>query len=403
MKVPRQIAVWGMVAAVSLAALTFALVRQNKDVRQRSALQVRTNSLAGSEVFREKGCGTCHGPNAAGTSSGPALRQRESLSGLPQLVTAMWNHAPRMWEEMRARRLDYPTLNYEETSQLIAYLYISGYEDNGGDAERGRALFERDQCVRCHATDGSKNGGPALKSIAQPGDPLAWTQGLWNHASAMRNKMTAEGIPWPRFQPSDMRDLFAYVRHAGVGADDPAELQGDPDRGWRLFQQKGCISCHAVSSESSRVGPNFGPERPLPPSFSEFGAAMLNHFPQMENAVQHENADLPTFNNHEMTDVAVFLYTLHYLEPTGSPQIGKSIFAWRGCSRCHGDNAEGTREGPALRGRGRAYTAARLATDLWGHGARMNENARRDGQTWPTLQSSDIGHLLTFLNVSPEK
>lgn len=399
---PRQIAVWGMVAAISLAVLTFALVRQNKDVRQRSALQVRTNSLAGSEVFREKGCGACHGPNAAGTSSGPALRQRQSLSGLPQLVTAMWNHAPRMWEEMRARRLEYPTLSYEETSQLIAYLYISGYEDNGGDPERGRALFERDQCVRCHATDAGTGGGPALKSIAEPGDPLAWTQALWNHASAMRNKMTSAGIPWPHFQPSDMRDLFAYVRRAG-GANDAAELQGDPDRGWRLFQQKGCISCHAVSSESTRVGPNLGPERPLPPSFSEFGAAMLNHFPQMEHAVQHENADLPTFNNQEMTDVAVFLYTLHYLEPTGSPQIGKSIFAWRGCSRCHGDNAEGTREGPALRGRGRAYTAARLATDLWGHGARMNENARRDGQTWPALQVSDIGHLLTFLNVSPEK
>ncbi|HZU43274.1 MAG TPA: c-type cytochrome [Terriglobales bacterium] len=401
MKVPRQIAVWGMVAAVSLAALTFALVRQNKDVRQRSALQVRTSSLAGSEVFREKGCGACHGPNATGTPSGPALRQRQSLSGLPQLVTAMWNHAPRMWEKMRARGLEYPALSYEDTSQIISYLYISGYADNGGDPDRGRALFARDQCVRCHTA--TKSSGPELKRLAEAGDPLAWTQALWNHASEMRNKMTAEGITWPRFQPSDMRDLFAYVRHAGGSGDQPAELRGDPDRGWRLFQQKGCISCHAVSSEATRMGPNLGPERPLPPTFSEFGAAMLNHFPQMENAVERENSDLPRFEDHEMTDVAVFLYTLHYLEPTGSPQIGKSVFAWRGCSRCHGDNAEGTREGPALRGRGRAYTAARLATDLWGHGARMYENSRRDGQAWPALQSSDIGHLLTFLNVSPEK
>ncbi len=401
MKIPRQIAVWALLAVISLAALALALVRQSKDVRRRSALQVQTNSAAGSELFRSKGCGTCHGANAAGTSSAPALRQRQSLSGLPQLVSAMWNHAPRMWEEMRARQLDYPSLSYEETSQLIAYLYISGYADNGGDPARGEALFERDQCIRCHA--GEKGGGPALRSIADAGDPLAWTQALWNHASVMRDKMTAQKIPWPRFQPSDMRDLFAYVRHARNSADNPAELQGDPDRGWKLFQQKGCVSCHALSSDSSRIGPNLGPERPLPPTFSEFGAAMLNHFPEMQNAVQRESADLPRFDGHDMTDVAVFLYTLHYLEPTGSPQIGKSIFAWRGCSRCHGDDAEGTRDGPALRGRGRPYTAARLATDLWAHGARMYENGQKDGQTWPALQTSDIGHLLTFLNVSPDR
>ncbi len=383
--------------------MTFALRRENKEVRRRSALQVQTSSSAGSEVFRAKGCAACHGPNAAGTPSGPALRQRQSLSGLPQLVTAMWNHAPRMWEEMRARQFDYPTLSYEETSQLIAFLYISGYADNGGDPTRGQSLFETDHCGRCHASDPpAQGGGPALKSIADAGDPLAWTQALWNHASAMRNRMTAQGIPWPRFQPSDMRDLFAYVRHAGNMNDGFSELKGDPDRGWLLFQQKGCIACHAVSSGSQRIGPNLGPERPLPPTFSEFGAAMLNHFPQMQSAVQKENSNLPRFDDHEMTDLAVFLYTLHYLEPTGSPQIGKSVFAWRGCSRCHGENAEGTREGPTLRGRGRAYTAARLATDLWAHGARMYENSRRDGQTWPSLQTSDIGNLLTFLNVSPE-
>ena len=231
----------------------------------------------------------------------------------------------------RARNLEYPTLTYEETAQLIAYLYVSGYDVyNGGDATRGRVLFEKNQCVRCHSSEPARRAGPALKSIANADDPLAWTQALWNHASAMHKGMRAQGISWPRFQPSDMRDLFAYVRTVSHVGDDPAELNGDPDRGWKLFQQKGCIACHSLSAEANRIGPDLGPERPLPPTFSEFGAAMLNHFPQMEHAVHKQNGDLPRFENHEMTDVAVFLYTLHYLEPTGSPQIGKSIFAWRG-------------------------------------------------------------------------
>lgn len=403
MKVPRPLAIWSVVALSSVVVLAFALWRQNKDVRRRSSLRVATSTAAGSEVFQAKGCATCHGPNAAGTPAGPALRQSRSLASLPQLVTAMWNHAPRMWEEMRVKNLEYPTLTYEETSHLIAYLYISGYADNNGDEARGQALFETNQCGRCHNSEPARQGGPTLRSIADAGDALTWTQALWNHSSAMRSRMRAQGIPWPRFQPSDMRDLFAYVRKAGNVKEDASELHGDPDRGWQLFQQKGCITCHSISSETSRIGPNLGPERALPPTFSEFGAAMLNHFPQMENAVHKEKADLPIFENHEMSDVAVFLYTLHYLEPTGSPQIGKSIFAWRGCSRCHGDNGEGTRLGPALRGRGRAYTAARVATDLWAHGERMYESNRKDGQDWPTLQNSDIGHLLTFLNLSPEQ
>jgi cytochrome c553 len=130
---------------------------------------------------------------------------------------------------------------------------------------------------------------------------------------------------------------------------------------------------------------------------------MLNHLPNMEKALASHEAQLPHFENHDVADIAVFLYSLHYLEPTGSLQVGKSVFAWRGCNRCHGDNGEGTASGPALRGRGHAYTAVRLATALWAHGGRMYQSAQKSDQAWPALHDSDIGHLLTFLNTAPEQ
>ena len=117
--------------------------------------------------------------------------------------------------------------------------------------------------------------------------------------------------------------------------------------------------------------------------------------------MQVERTEMPRFDAHDVTDMAVFLYSLHYLEPSGSPLVGKSVFAWRGCSRCHGQEAQGTAAGPPLRGGRQAYTAVRLATDLWRHGGRMYHDGRQQGQPWPTLQDSDIGHLLTFLNLSP--
>lgn len=376
---------------------------QSRQLAKSRAAQVASTPAAGSMVFRDKGCASCHGTTAAGSDSGPALRQSGSLSTLPRLVTAMWNHAPRMWEAMQARRLAYPNFTYEETSQVVTYLYVSGYADNGGNSERGAKLYQERRCALCHVDVGTKGKGPRLALISASDDPLLWMQALWNHAGAMRARMQAMGIVWPEFQASDLRDLHSYLRQANSsGNTDPPDIAGDPDRGWAVFQQKGCLRCHALSPEHAQIGPSLGPEHKLPPTFSEFGAALLNHFPQMQNAVQTRDSQLPQLDGSDIADIAVFLYSLHYLEPSGSPQVGKSVFAWRGCSRCHGDNAQGTASAPGLRGRGQTYTSIRLATDLWRHGARMYQDNARDGQPWPQLQESDVGHLLTFLNTSPD-
>lgn len=405
MKIPRPLAIWGTAALVSLVGLGLAMRRQNHEIRSRIAVQVAAKPVLGSAVFRDKGCTNCHGVSGAGTEFGPSLRNRRSLTSLPRLVIAMWNHAPHMWREMDAKQLPYPALSYRETSQLMTYLYISGYVDEGGDVERGERLFAERKCAACHKQQpGEEANAPSLTDISDAEDPLSWTQALWNHASRMQAKMQTSAMPWPKFQGSDMRDLFAYVRHVrNLSDDDPPDVSGDPDHGWMLFQQKDCIRCHSLSSETDRLGPALGTDHSLPPTLSEFGAALLNHIPNMETAMEAQKLSFPRFENHDVADIAVFLYSLHYLEPTGSPQVGKSLFAWRGCGHCHGDDGEGTSSGPALRGRGHTYTAARLATALWGHGGRMYESARKQEQPWPTLQDSDIGHLLTFLNTSPEQ
>jgi mono/diheme cytochrome c family protein len=231
-KVPRQLVIWATAALVSLLALGIIVQRQHRDVQRRVAVQVATTPQSGAAVFRGKGCANCHGPSGAGTSSGPSLRDSRSLTSLPRLVTAMWNHAPRMWEVMTEKRLPYPTLSYEETSQLVTYLYISGYADNHGDVERGEQLFLERKCSECHSRDTSAENAPSLIAISDANDPLSWTQALWNHAPAMQRKMQSTGMAWPKFQASDMRDLFAYVQHIRNQPDNPPDISGDPDRGW---------------------------------------------------------------------------------------------------------------------------------------------------------------------------
>jgi mono/diheme cytochrome c family protein len=404
----REFALWVAIAAAALALLAAILRVQHTTTQNRWATVVATKPAQGNAVFREKGCANCHGDNAGGGPHGPALRQRAAT--LPQLVTAMWNHAPRMYEAMKDARVSYPTLSYDETGQLVAYLYLAGYSDEPGDAAHGRELFVTKHCVRCHTSEG--NGvAPKVQALAHGDSPITWTQTLWNHASGMDTSLRRMGLSWPHFQANELRDLFAYVRQEGGRSGSEMMVPAaDPDRGWQVFQAKYCINCHAlkntresaamnVSSPAQRpVGPVLGSDGKLPPTFSQFGEAMLNHFPDMHRAMSSVGQAPPRFESQEMVDLAVFLYSLHYLEPSGSPHVGGSIFGWRGCADCHGARAEGTERGPALRGTGQTYTAVRLATDLWKHGAKMYEQSRKAGQTWPMLQESDVGDLLSFLN-----
>ena len=331
---------------------------------------------------------------------GPDLGRRESAqSSLPQLVTAMWNHAPQMWERMRSDRIAYPDLSYDDVAQLLAYLYMSRHVDDAGDPARGRELFASKGCIRCHAVRGVGGRiGPDLAAANDLTGPMEWTQALWNHASGMRQATEREGIAWPRFEGHELRDLYAFARQSSSTRSVP---QGDPSRGWQVFQQKSCTGCHSIHVADQLEGPNFGPEQQLPETFTELGGAMVSHSPQMEKAMARQGITRPQLSAQEMTDVFAFLYSLRYVEPGGSPHVGASVFSWRGCSRCHGEQGEGTGRAPALRGR--TYNSITLAVALWHHGQKMYAQTRQLGIGWPTLTESDVGDLLAFLNSPPEE
>jgi cytochrome c2 len=304
-----------------------------------------------------------------------------------------------MWERMRADGVSYPTLSYNDVAQLLAYLYMSRHVDDPGDPARGHELFTSKGCVRCHAVDGVGGKiGPDLAAASDLTGPMEWTEALWNHASGMRQAAEREGIAWPQFQGHELRDLYAFVRQNSPH--DPVP-HGDPARGWQVFQQKSCTGCHSIRAADQMEGPNLGPEQPLPETFTELGGTMVSHSPLMEQAMTRQGIARPQLSAQEMTDVFAFLYSLRYVDPAGSPHVGASVFKWRGCSRCHGENAEGTARAPGLRGR--TYNSISLAVALWRHGHEMYSETQSVGVGWPTLVESDVGDLLAFLNSPPEE
>lgn len=396
-QVPIHLIVWALLAVVAVLAFTGAVVTQGRRAKERWSLFLAGSPQQGSLVFREKGCIRCHSVNGEGGKVGPDLGRRKPVqSSLPQLVTAMWNHAPQMWARMRADGVPYPSLSYDDVAQLLAYLYMSRHVDDPGDPIQGRELFRNKGCVRCHAVHGvGGRVGPDLAEASDLSGPMEWTRALWNHSAGMHEATELHGIAWPQFQGHELRDLYAFVRQNNSTASVP---HPDPARGWQTFQRKSCTGCHSIRATDQLEGPSFGPERRLPETFTELGGEMVSHSPQMEKAMERQGVTRPELSAQEMTDIFAFLYSLRYVEPAGSPHVGASVFAWRGCSRCHGEDAEGTERAPALRGR--TYNSIALAVALWRHGQKMYAQTHQVGLGWPTLTESDVGDLLAFLNSS---
>jgi cytochrome c2 len=392
---------WLALAVLALLALAGVLIHQDRHTLLRWSVFLSTNPQEGSAIFREKGCIHCHAVNGVGGKIGPDLgAEGDRPSGLAFLVTAMWNHAPPMWARMRAERFSYPTLSYEETAQLVAFLYMASRMDGPGDAQRGRLLFTSKGCSSCH----SRTGKNSLGESGAAASLMTWTTALWSHAPAMQDALQKAGEAWPELEGSDLNDLFAYARgSAGQPDTEPQQYPGDPERGWQVFQTASCNSCHSLKVEElrSRTGPRPGnwPAR----TFAQAGALMWNHVPGMLRVMREQGIAYPQLTKEEMTDLIAFVYSLRYYDPPGSPVVGKSVFTWRGCSVCHGEAAQGTSIAPALRGRGRDYNSISLATALWRHGQKMFRTAQQTGVGWPTLEESDIGDLLAFLNSPIER
>lgn len=399
----KQFLFWIVAALVATAGLTVVLISEDRLTATRNATYVIGIPEKGAALFfGEKHCSICHSVNGTGGRVAPDLSgRRPGTPAMGWLATVLWNHAPGMWRQMRSVKS--PQLNQEEMAHILAFLYQVATDDRPGDASAGQRVFSAKGCGHCHAV-GSSGGklGPELTSPAASGDGVAWVHAMWNHAQSMIDPITKELGQWPQFTGKEMNDLIAYVNGGGpakrpAGADQKA-LRGSAERGWQVFQAK-CIQCHSVRGQGGHVGPELGPDHgDLPQSTAQFAAVLWNHAPAMLRQVREAGMTAPTLKNDEITDVLRFLTSLRYFEPAGSPFLGERVFAERGCAQCHGPKADGTREGPRLGSGGTTLTTVSLTAALWSHGPAMRARAEHLGIPWPSLEATDMGDLISFLN-----
>jgi cytochrome c len=255
------------------------------------------------------------------------------------------------------------------------------------DSERGAALFESLNCVRCHSVNGK--GGRIGTDLGRLADrnftPASLAATMWNHAPTMWGAMRASDIRAGDLDEQAAADLFAYFYSARF-----FELPGDAARGKRVLEQD-CARCHGLKSATE---PGIAPvmEWKCVNTPFELVERMWNHLPRMQAVAAAKRTTLPQLSGQDLVDLLVYVRHLpqsRESEPgfqTTSGTDGPSLFKSKGCEGCH-------KTGSALAARIRGRTLTEIGAAMWNHGPAM----RAAGAPSAHFESGEMRELLSYL------
>mgnify|MGYP002813480008 CR=1 FL=1 len=170
----------------------------------------------GERLFASRGCVDCHGVKGSGGPVGPALGGKRIYPSLFEFAAAMWNKGPIMVREMQRRGVTVPPLQADELAAIVGFLYSVDYFAGPGDPRRGEEIVKAKGCSDCHSIAGK--GGRVAPDFAKSGglnEPANVVAAMWNHGTAMEQKMRDEKLSWPVFKGDEMAQVVGYLQALG--------------------------------------------------------------------------------------------------------------------------------------------------------------------------------------------
>ncbi len=212
---------WPTFANEEIIDLTNYLRVLRKDSHPRGTYFPPGNPVSGKVLFAKKGCTRCHSVDGKGGNVGPDIAQIDLSKSVTEIAGLMWNHGADMMTALQTEKMAWPQFQGDEMGDVIAYLYSVSFVRNGGDAIRGREVFEAKGCANCHTQKGGeKPPGPALLAMARISSPIQMSQVMWNHAPEMEATMTEMALEWPEFDQTEMADLYEFLARLKNSAPD---------------------------------------------------------------------------------------------------------------------------------------------------------------------------------------
>ncbi|MCK5345770.1 MAG: c-type cytochrome, partial [Candidatus Heimdallarchaeota archaeon] len=174
------------------------------------------------------------------------------------------------------------------------------------------------------------------------------------------------------------------------------ELPSNPLKGRIVFEEKGCIECHAISGYGGTVGPDLS-RKHYYGSFLELASIIWNHIPQMDRKYRQLRVDRPNFTQAEMLNLIGFLYYLRYLGEPGSVASGKRLLKSKGCMVCHEVSGSGGDLGPDFAQIQQYASPLYIVQAMWNHVPAMQEKIEELKMKYPTLTGKEIVDISSYI------
>lgn len=173
-------------------------------------------------------------------------------------------------------------------------------------------------------------------------------------------------------------------------------LPQNPLKGQIVFEEKGCVECHAISGYGGTAGPDLSKEQYFG-SVLELASIIWNHAPQMNRKFRQMRMDRPVLSETEMMDLFGFLYYLRYLGEPGGVAKGMKLLETKGCIKCHRVAGQGGTVGPDLDQVQRYAAPLYMVQAMWNHGPAMQEEIIKSRIPYPALTGQDVIDIAAYL------
>jgi len=344
------------------------------------AATIPMDSQRGDKLFESQGCVQCHKLKGQGGSTAPDLGRVLDRAYTPaELASAMWNHAPTMWAKIQSGAVKVGDLDQQMAADLFASFYSARYFETPGDAARGKRLFAEKSCTNCHGLNTSPNAqAKPVNQWQSISDPVALVGAMWNHSPAMWSELSRKKIPWPALTPQDLSDLLVYLRNVSPAMRSAVSTFQitEGENGARLFESKGCLTCHKSQQTSNATV-----------TLTGVAAAMWNH-------ASFLHLEPPRLDSGEMREVLSYYWAKPFFDNTGDAVKGRRLFASKHCVDCH----VGGGPGPNLQDKAGTWNGITMVSALWRHGPAMLSEMKQKKITWPVFRAGEMPDLIAYIN-----
>jgi len=195
--------------------------------------------------------------------------------------------------------------------------------------------------------------------------------------------------------------MVALLVAEGVASAQAYIPSGNPRRGAIVFAERGCLRCHSIRGAGGTAGPDLA-RSAVHAGVFEIAARMWSHAPAMREMRKKMGGDaepMPQLSPDEVKDMLAYLLFVGLVGESGDPVEGHSVFAARGCAKCHGPGKEPAAgaSAPDVSKMAPSLSSIDVAQAMWNHARTMPSDVRAMSMAWATFKFDEMRNLIAFL------